>query len=206
MNYLKHYDKLISKAQTYFRHKDMNEYYENHHIVPKCLGGLDDEVNMVLLTAKEHFVAHHLLAKIHGGKMAYAFWAMCNQRSPLQDRQYKVTAIVYESAKKHFSKTHSERMKGFNPWEHGGLGMTGIDHTEETKNKISASNKGKTAGEKHYCFNHTLFKICNINTKELFEGTMEDIREKFDCTRAAASYFVNGKTKRFQREWELTNA
>jgi hypothetical protein len=42
-------------------------YTERHHIQPKCLGGTDDHKNLVRLTAREHFVVHHLLTKIHSG-------------------------------------------------------------------------------------------------------------------------------------------
>jgi hypothetical protein len=49
-------------------------YTENHHVLPKCLGGLNDLSNLVRLTAEEHFVAHQLLVKIHPGneKLIYA--------------------------------------------------------------------------------------------------------------------------------------
>ena len=39
------------------------EYKERHHIIPRCTGGLDEEDNLIDLTAKEHFIAHMLLAK-----------------------------------------------------------------------------------------------------------------------------------------------
>lgn len=38
-------------------------YKERHHIVPKCLGGSSNQDNLIDLTAKEHFLAHYLLAK-----------------------------------------------------------------------------------------------------------------------------------------------
>jgi hypothetical protein len=40
-------------------------YYENHHIVPKCLNGSNEKDNMILLTAKEHYVCHKLLTYIY---------------------------------------------------------------------------------------------------------------------------------------------
>ena len=39
------------------------EYHERHHIVPKCLGGSNDKENLIDLYAREHFIAHQLLAK-----------------------------------------------------------------------------------------------------------------------------------------------
>ena len=63
MNYQKHYNLLIEKAQN--RTILPTEYKENHHIIPRCLGGSDDKTNLVALMADEHFIAHLLLAKIH---------------------------------------------------------------------------------------------------------------------------------------------
>ena len=39
-----------------------DEYYEVHHIVPKCMGGTDNLNNKIRLYAKEHYEAHRLLA------------------------------------------------------------------------------------------------------------------------------------------------
>ena len=39
-----------------------DEYHERHHIIPRCLGGGNEEENLIDLFAKEHFIAHKLLA------------------------------------------------------------------------------------------------------------------------------------------------
>lgn len=51
-------------------------YTENHHILPRSLGGSDDKSNMIRMTPEDHYFAHLLLAKIHGGKMWDAIHAM----------------------------------------------------------------------------------------------------------------------------------
>ena len=53
-------------------------YVERHHIKPKSLFPelRDDPDNIVMLTAREHFVAHLLLAKIYGGVMSFAAQSM----------------------------------------------------------------------------------------------------------------------------------
>lgn len=58
MNYKKHYDLLIQKALDRVK---PDCYFEKHHIVPKCVGGSDEESNLVNLTYKEHCVAHRML-------------------------------------------------------------------------------------------------------------------------------------------------
>lgn len=65
MDYQKVYNALISKRKEFLLKKSKDLYTELHHIVPRCLGGADDKENLVRLTAREHFIAHRLLAKIH---------------------------------------------------------------------------------------------------------------------------------------------
>lgn len=82
MNYFLAYQRLIAKAKA---RVCPNGYVERHHILPRALGGSDDSTNLVALTAREHFVAHVLLAKIHGGNMWQAVVLMsggkyCNNR------------------------------------------------------------------------------------------------------------------------------
>ena len=47
------------------RTKDKSNYYESHHILPRSLGGCNEKSNLVLLTAREHFIAHKLLVKVY---------------------------------------------------------------------------------------------------------------------------------------------
>ena len=61
MNYQKIYDQLVSHRQE----NPATGYTERHHILPKSLGGSDDPSNLVVLTGREHWVAHMLLHKIH---------------------------------------------------------------------------------------------------------------------------------------------
>lgn len=78
MNYQRQYDLLIAKARA--RGK-VNGYSESHHVVPRACGGSDAKENLVDLTFREHYVAHWLLAKIHGGKMIQAFYQMSCTRT-----------------------------------------------------------------------------------------------------------------------------
>ena len=78
MNYFLAYQQLIAKAKARVCPEG---YVERHHILPRALGGTDDSSNLVALTAKEHFVAHVLLAKIHGGIMWQAVILMSGGRN-----------------------------------------------------------------------------------------------------------------------------
>lgn len=70
MVYAEHYKRLIQRAKE----RTLLGYTENHHIIPKCIGGLDERGNIVTLTAREHFVAHLLLLKMYPNiaKLAHA--------------------------------------------------------------------------------------------------------------------------------------
>jgi hypothetical protein len=70
MNYKKIYDDLCQKAKQQNRQRRAGVYYEVHHIVPVCLGGKGRKTNtnhpnLVLLTPKEHYIGHRLLALAH---------------------------------------------------------------------------------------------------------------------------------------------
>ena len=70
MNYKDIYENLINRGINEGRIKRRKSslffvYYENHHILPKCLGGTNNQDNLVLLTPEEHFLAHQLLVKIY---------------------------------------------------------------------------------------------------------------------------------------------
>ena len=65
MNYSILYDNIIEKARFENRSKRNDIYYENHHIIPKCFGGSNKKDNLVLLTAKEHYICHKLLVELY---------------------------------------------------------------------------------------------------------------------------------------------
>jgi len=95
MNYQKIYEDLIQKAKTENRQKSSKQninyvYYENHHIIPRCLGGLDIEENLILLTYREHYMAHKLLTFIYPKKMGiiYAFKFMSKLYKKSKDYAY----------------------------------------------------------------------------------------------------------------------
>ena len=70
MNYNKVYISLILNRQA--NPLDEREYGERHHIVPRAEGGSDDASNLVKLTAREHYIAHLLLAKIYDDYAMYS--------------------------------------------------------------------------------------------------------------------------------------
>ncbi len=102
------YNKIIKNAQS--RQLPSGTYSEKHHIVPKSLGGSNDQCNLVKLTAKEHYICHLLLPKMTEKSarrsMCHALWKIVNQHRDYQLR-YKVTARMYETIKQLNSKALS---------------------------------------------------------------------------------------------------
>jgi hypothetical protein len=138
MDYEKHYNRLISNARVLTENRNNGGYYETHHIIPKSLGGDNSPQNLVMLTAKEHFVAHHLLWRIHRStehrfKMAKAFLSM-TKNGKGQERYY--SARGYEEA----HKAHSVVMKEWIVDNHP-KGFQNKEHTASTKRQISESVK-----------------------------------------------------------------
>ena len=60
MDYAAIYSRLMERSRGRIR----EGYMERHHVVPRCMGGSNEKENLVLLTAKEHFIAHKLLVRM----------------------------------------------------------------------------------------------------------------------------------------------
>jgi hypothetical protein len=96
MTYLKLYNKLIEHAKEQNRKKG-SDYLENHHIIPKCLGGSNKKENMVLLTAREHFLAHKLLSKAYPeNKSLFMGYHKMSLSSSENQQRIKLSSKEYE--------------------------------------------------------------------------------------------------------------
>jgi hypothetical protein len=106
MNYQEQYNKLITTRKNLLRKKGEGIYYESHHIIPKWLGGSDNKDNRILLTAKEHFIAHFLLWKHYRDRQsALAFHKMAKSSNNKQERKF--TSVQFEKAKIAFIETQT---------------------------------------------------------------------------------------------------
>lgn len=64
--YKKVYNQLIESRKSRGLDKSkLDGYYEKHHIIPKCMGGKNEDSNYVLLTYREHILAHMILHRIY---------------------------------------------------------------------------------------------------------------------------------------------
>lgn len=128
MDYKKIHDQIIDRAKL--RHLSKEVYTESHHIIPRCLGGYDHKDNLVKLTAREHYIIHWLLYKIHKiPSLGTAWHALCMSSSTTNQRY---TSHTFEYAR----KANAEYQRIIN---------TGKVHSEETKKKMRGKiphNKG----------------------------------------------------------------
>lgn len=172
MNYKKHYLNLVNSRKLLNREKFKGEYFEKHHILPKCFGGTNSKDNLVLLTAREHFIAHLLLIEMYEGKdkskMTFAFFRMTQIN--FQQKRLRSSRAV-ELAKKlitqncsgsnssFFGKTHSAetrektriRMLTANPQKGKVSHRKGTKQvcTEEQRKNLSEAMKKVCSSEEH---------------------------------------------------------
>jgi hypothetical protein len=144
MDYKKIYDDLMQSRllmkEERIKSKKAGEYFEAHHIVPVCMGGvpvgklkgykflLHD--NIVLLTAKEHWISHALLYVIYKTpELALAFRLLSDIKKRDSMKEHILSSKLYEEARLASFKKKRNR--------------PGKPHTEETRKKMSESHKGK---------------------------------------------------------------
>jgi hypothetical protein len=133
--YYKIYFAIIKRAQQ--RTLDKNIKSEIHHIVPRSLGGGNDQSNLAKLTLKEHWVCHRLLVKMlidpkHVRKMYNALYMMAV-------KDYRtVNGRTYQLIKENIV-----------PWNKGITGYKGKPCATETKQTLSEMWKGKPRPEHH---------------------------------------------------------
>ena len=146
MDYQRQYELLIAKHGT---HDKPAGYSERHHIVPKSMGGSNDTSNLTYLSAKAHFVAHHLLWRWHrNSSMAYAFKCMSEMGS---GERYRPTAAVYSEAKAAFRQVNR-----------------GKTLSTEHRAKLSKAHSGKPmTSEKRACLlKVNLGRVCSAETRK----------------------------------------
>lgn len=126
------YFSITSRAKS--RTLDPLVKTEKHHILPKSLGGTDDNSNLAVLTLREHFICHMLLVRMTKGKertkMVYALWKMCHSTKEKLN-EFKLNSRTYQSVKSLMATSR-----------------TAEDFTPEWRDKISKSRKGKSSWNK----------------------------------------------------------
>ena len=112
------------------RDQTKQEGYEIHHIIPKALGGGNQENNLIKLTYREHFIAHLMLWMMELPTMAYTFFLF----SGISYRKQFLTSRQYEFLKKSAREDMLSHRKN--------------SYSVGVRRKMSLAKKGKISNRK----------------------------------------------------------
>ncbi len=166
MNYEKIYNEIIENAIKLNRKRNEGIYLEEHHILPRCKQGTNDKDNLVMLTAREHFLCHKLLHKMFptDSKLYFAYRAMAafdtTGNRGISAREFEYTKKLFAkfiseiNTGRVFTEEHLQKLRDNNP-NRGGL-------DDEHKKAISESLMGRTLSPEHIA-------ACSAGLKKLYE-------------------------------------
>ena len=157
MNYQRIHDAIIDRA----RNRTLQGYREKHHVIPRCLGGTNQNTNLVNLTAREHFIVHKLLCEIYPNesKLFFAYRMMAYMtRSKDNIRDYYISSrefnrlrilareqmIILAKRRPHrpLSRATLDKMAATRK-------QNGYRHSNETKKKMSIAKLGQKYTDTH---------------------------------------------------------
>src|SRR6266853_1340827 len=162
-------------------------YHEKHHIIPECLGGMNDFSNIVSLTYREHYIVHWLLTKMTTGnariKMLWALSMMARRTNQERSSPSWLYALAKKSvrAARIGSKASEEtkiKMRKANAGKNNGF--YGKKHSIETRNKIRETKTGVNLGENHHFFGkkHSAEAIDKIRKSKIGRLWTKEAKDK----------------------------
>lgn len=128
MDYQRIYDELIADRLRRHPSKGREQGFDLHHIQPRCLGGSNNQYNLISLSYSDHLFAHLLLAKIHGGILSFAFVSMANR----QKYKGRASRLVYSKERfGNWDAASAVLAKAIKPFQSSGRGQ---DHMRNMVN------------------------------------------------------------------------
>ena len=138
-----------------------------HHIVPRYMGGGDEPSNIIELTVEEHAEAHKKLWEEHGNIEDYCAWKGLSEQI---GREEIFRLLMDPTGRKHTEETKrkiSESNKGK------------VKHTDKSKELISSSRKGKKLSPEHKAkISAAMKNNKNMNGKRMSDETKKKLSEK----------------------------
>lgn len=218
MNYERIYEEFIRDRRT----KSPDGTFEVHHILPRSLGGTDDQSNLIPLTPEDHFFAHLLLAKIHGGRLwvpvvmwlggdrrnwsgrrsrlEYGWARRAHQEAISGEGSHRYDQTIYE-----FEHTNGTIVEGVRSEIRE---MTGVDLpsiSNIVNGKIGSSNgwflagnrpkhigRGSRKGKDHPMLVRKEHTFRHVDGRE-FVGTQFEFAIQCGVSKSSACLLVNGK-------------
>lgn len=178
------------------------EYWEGHHIIPKCLGGEgktnQKHSNIIRLYAHEHFIAHKLLAKENpNNKSLVCAWSMMAFPKGKTKREFEITPEEYEEIRtlqskiqlgSHVSDEVKKKLSDINK---------GKKLSKEVREKISKRNKGKIVSQE------TRLKMSE-SAKSLDRSHYKTSKGKICITNGVEIKYIN-KDESLPDDWYYGN-
>lgn len=111
------YTKLYYIIINHARQHPYDGYVEKHHIIPKSLNGTNDKKNIVLLSARQHYICHYLLTKMVTGHAQYKMIEAFSIFSNNTNRNLKFTSRQIAALREANAIASSIRNKGNQNWK-----------------------------------------------------------------------------------------
>jgi len=207
MNYQKIYNNIIERANG--REIVKKTYYEKHHIIPRCLGGSDNNINIVKLTAREHFIAHLCLVKIyptHPGLIKAAIMMACG--APTHQRSGN---RIYAWMREKHSDSMSQSQRGSKNSQFGSIWVFNEQLKESKKIKtIELKNYIATGWTKGRILDfNTMYQTCEVcNTNFINSKVKRKTCSKTCNTKLLADKdtLFSGREEEFKKYYKQTNS
>jgi hypothetical protein len=168
LNYRRIYFNLIKKRKN---NPPKNCYSEKHHIIPKSLGGKDFKNNIIILSAREHFIAHLLLSKMFSDKLRKAkmIMAFTMMLVSSKNQKRKISSRYFQYLRESFSASMSILQTGKLNSQFGKIWITN-GSIDKKIYKTEPIDDGWMRGRKNKTQNKNLLK----KTKLKLEKTREN--------------------------------
>lgn len=204
MDYKRIYEELIEHRKMLPKLEGV--YYERHHIVPRCMGGGDEDDNLIYLTYEDHFMSHMLLAKAYGGKLWFAAAAMkLPKKHGREIRHRRMFAVAKREAVKLATKDERRRWvrisdgKVFEISRTELRDMFGIS-LAESRSHVSGHQKtvkgfyieGREIAHSFYDHSlHTFYRVCD---GMVFKMTRKEMRDYLGLHPSLVNNIVTKKS------------
>lgn len=218
MNYSRIYaDFIADRRAKELNLKSSGSYAEKHHVVPRSLGGDDAPTNLITLTPEDHFFAHLLLAKMHGGTMwAPIAFMVGGSRKDYRPTQSRVahgwaaramakaasgsSAHQFDHLQHRLVHTDGRIWSGLQSDMPAALGLSKSMANMVIKGRVSVAKgwsiegarRKSLAGSGHHMYRSEVREFLHVDGRS-FTGTQFDFSEAMGVSRPAASKIASGE-------------
>lgn len=173
MNYRRIHDEIINSARArgWTKKESDGVYVETHHIIPKSSGGTNDIDNLIVLSAREHYLIHWLLYKINPIQPNAFAWHSMQMKGPGREARYTSHSFKYAREAKSRS-------------------MVGVKRDPSIGAKVGAAQRGKVISDEQR-LNHSVLmtgrKLSKEHRDNIGKGLLGGVRTDEQKARMSAA-------------------